>query len=156
MEIWKVVEGYENYQVSNLGRVKGTNGQIMKVQPHRMGYAHVNFYRKGRVKGFNVSRLVAAAFAPNWSPDLVVGHRDGDKQNNCIDNLLMLEHRENTLRSLRRLGKKRGAYLYRNKWVAQITVNQQKIQLGTFDTEGEAQLAYYEYYLKTHGVAPWN
>ena len=30
IEIWKNINGYENYQVSNLGRVKKIDGYILK------------------------------------------------------------------------------------------------------------------------------
>lgn len=44
MEIWKNIKGYEGlYYVSNLGRVKGLNGNIRKPVKSSSGYYNIIF-----------------------------------------------------------------------------------------------------------------
>ena len=104
-EIWKDIEGYEGlYQVSNLGNVKSLdreyiqwnnytytpkryNGKILKPHLQRQGYVMINLSKNSKKKLALVHRLVAQAFIPNPNDYLEVNHKDGNKQNNCVDNL---------------------------------------------------------------------
>lgn len=101
-EIWRPVIGYEGlYEVSNLGRVKsiprnGTPGGILtpnyKNQKH---YAHVALTKNAKPKTTSVHRIVAQAFIPNPDNKPQVNHIDGDKKNNCADNLEWATQSEN-------------------------------------------------------------
>lgn len=92
-EVWKQVSlkpFTSIYQVSNMGRVKGTNGKVLKQQSNKTtGYLTVMLYNKGYRKNVTVHRLVASAFIDNNNPDLLtmVNHRDENKHNNRVDNL---------------------------------------------------------------------
>lgn len=96
-EIWKDIKGYEgSYQVSNLGRVKSISrviktknnyrhitGRILKFNKNKWGYTLVYIISKN----YAVHRLVASAFIPNPNNLPQVNHIDGDKDNNCVNNL---------------------------------------------------------------------
>ena len=87
-EIWKPIDGFENYEVSNLGRVKSLKyGKILKPQNNGNGYLFVHLCRNGKSKQFCVHRLVATAFIPNPKGFKQVNHRDEVKTNNCVENL---------------------------------------------------------------------
>jgi len=92
-EVWKQVSlkpFTSIYQVSNMGRVKGTNGKVLKQQSNKTtGYLTVMLYNKGYRKNVTVHRLVASAFIDNNNPDLLtmVNHKDENKHNNRVDNL---------------------------------------------------------------------
>ena len=94
MEIWKDIEGYEGlYQISNFGRVRSLNyrgtGQTKVLSPGEggRGYLLVNLCKNGKTKKYQVHRLVAEAFIPNWFDDPQVNHIDEDKTNNRVENL---------------------------------------------------------------------
>ena len=90
MEIWKDLEDYPNYQVSNMGRVKSlkfSKEKIMKSSKNNNGYFVVSLCKEGKIKNYLVHRLVAQAFLPNPDSLPEVNHKDEIKTNNCVDNL---------------------------------------------------------------------
>lgn len=109
IEIWKTIDGYPNYMVSNLGRVRSLGrtktfvsktkegkeytltkkykGKIMKQSISVFGYNRVSLTKDVEQKTFSVHRLVASAFLPNPKNYPVVNHKDENKQNNCVENL---------------------------------------------------------------------
>lgn len=100
-EIWKTIEDYPNYQVSNMGRVKslernvvkGKGGlykieeKILKSIKKRDGYLMVNLSKEGKQKTCLIHRLVASTFLDNPNNLFEVNHIDEDKTNNRADNL---------------------------------------------------------------------
>lgn len=106
-EIWKDVVGFEGrYQVSNKGNVKSLrflshNGEkLMKLSNHHSGYLIVQL-GKHPAKTYLVHQLVAQAFIPPIEGKKIVNHIDGDKHNNCIDNLEWVTHKENAEHAIR-------------------------------------------------------
>ena len=101
MEVWKDVVGYEGvYMVSNLGRVRGMYGKILRPLARQHGYLSVFLYGKGnnarKYKQFSIHRLVAEAFIENPNGYAEVNHLDEDKTNNRADNLEWCGHKYNT------------------------------------------------------------
>lgn len=101
-EIWKDIKGFEGfYQVSNFGRVRSLDrwvehsynggwwqpGRIRKLAPTRGGYLFIPLSLNGIVFPKRVNRLVAEAFLDNYSEDMEIHHKDGNVQNNRVDNL---------------------------------------------------------------------
>lgn len=91
-EEWKDIKGYENeYQVSNLGRVKSLKSNIIMKQNLNKKYNRysIMLWKNGKSKRFWVARLVAKAFVFNPNPDIFtqVNHKDENKTNNNSDNL---------------------------------------------------------------------
>lgn len=102
MEIWKDVKGYEGlYQVSNLGRVKGTKSKkYLKTTKSNKNYLVVNLCKNAEYHSFNIHRLVAEAFIPNPQKLPCVNHKDYDPNNNCVDNLEWVTPKQNSQWSL--------------------------------------------------------
>lgn len=99
METWKDIEGYEGYyQVSNLGNIKNTKtNYIIKLSDiNSVGYYRVTLYNPVK-KRFFVHRLVAYHFCDGYNENLVVNHKDGNKQNNKAENLEWVTHSDNDL-----------------------------------------------------------
>ncbi|MBQ9488273.1 MAG: NUMOD4 motif-containing HNH endonuclease [Selenomonadaceae bacterium] len=100
-EIWRDVKDFEGiYQVSNLGRVKsfyGKEPRILKPGEHWNGYLGVVLFKNDHRKTYSVHRLIAEAFIPNPENKSMVNHKDGNKQNNCLENLEWATRSENVL-----------------------------------------------------------
>lgn len=89
-EIWKDIEGYPNYQVSNMGRVKSLKfgkEKILKSNNDGGGYFMVNLSKDRKQKTHRIHRLVASAFLPNPDNLPQVNHKDEDKSNNRVENI---------------------------------------------------------------------
>ena len=102
-EVWKDVEGYEGlYKISNKGRVKSLrwNGErILKATKNN--YMCLTLTIDGKQKHHNVHVLVERAFIPNPENKSCVNHIDGNKQNNCVENLEWATYSENILHAYR-------------------------------------------------------
>lgn len=100
-EIWKETD-VKGYFVSNLGRLKGRTGKIMKAHIATKGnpYLSVCIKLKGRnskSKTLKIHREVAKAFIPNPNNLRVVNHIDGNKLNNNVNNLEWCTDQENVI-----------------------------------------------------------
>lgn len=105
MEEWKDVVGYEElFSISNRGRLfsKRTN-RILKLNPVNGYMAHVTKIggRRGVNKCLKIHQLVAKAFKENPNSYTIVNHIDGNKFNNCEDNLEWVTVSENVQHAYR-------------------------------------------------------
>jgi len=151
-EEWRVIKGFEDYVVSNLGRVKSfkcNKERILKPGIDGRGYYIVGLRKHNKGKTRTVHQLVAIAFL-NHKPcelKIVVDHINNNKLNNRLDNLQLITHRENISKD-----RKGGSSKYigvswskpSNKWASYINNNKKRIHLGFFNDEEEAS----EYYQK--------
>jgi hypothetical protein len=101
VEEWRKLK-YEGYQVSSLGRVKGATGKLMNgtVNPVT-GYLQftvtANRSDNGKQKKIAVHKAVCEAFHGPRPEGMEAAHNDGDKNNNCADNLRWATPSENSL-----------------------------------------------------------
>ena len=89
-EFWRDIEGFEGYQISNLGRVrsfKRNKVRIMKPVADKRGYLRVFLRKNNSLKTLFIHRLVTQAFLPNPNNLPQVNHKDEDKTNNNVSNL---------------------------------------------------------------------
>ncbi len=114
-ELWRWVVGYEGlYMVSSFGNVKrvgkakgAKRDRVLKASSSSNGYLQVVLSKNCIQKVFRVHRLVASAFLERIDGKTFVNHKDGNKQNNNVDNLEWCTKSENALHSYRVLGHKK-------------------------------------------------
>ena len=92
-EYWKKIEGYD-YYVSTEGRVKNKEDYIMKQHINKDGYYVVSLYNKKHYP-FRVNRLVGLAFIPNPNNLPEVHHKNKNKKDNRMCNLMWVTTLEN-------------------------------------------------------------
>lgn len=99
VEIWKPVDGFENYSVSNFGRIKSDSrrakGKILRPKLDRYGYYHLGLSKEGKRKWFTIHRLVASAFWHDREGGDQINHIDGNKTNNRLGNLEWVTCKQN-------------------------------------------------------------
>ena len=86
IEIFRDIEGYPGYQISNYGRVKSfrmKNPRILKTKENNSGYVMVTLCKDKQYAKL-VHRLMCIAFLPNPDNLPCVNHKDEDKHNNFI------------------------------------------------------------------------
>ncbi len=99
-EIWKVVEDYPNYEVSNMGKVYNKKFKRFLSKGGNT-YKHITLCSDGFTYCVNIHRLVAKAFIPNPLNKPQVNHIDGNKSNNNVNNLEWCTPKENHQHAVR-------------------------------------------------------
>lgn len=102
-EIWLPIQEYPTYDCSNLGRIRNhKTGRIMRQHTNMRGYNQLALRKNNKQYIERVHRLVAATFHPTADMEkLEVNHIDGNKLNNCSDNLEWCTRSENIRHGMR-------------------------------------------------------
>ena len=96
-EIWKPIEGYSNYEVSSLGRIKNvTKSKLLNGSLDKNNYRVVSLFSENVQKTVKVHRVVALTFLPNILNKTQVNHINGIKDDNRLTNLEWATPLENT------------------------------------------------------------
>lgn len=89
MEEFRDLQGFDNYQISNLGRIyskkKRTCLKVKKLG--NSGYYQVRLSKDGKYVYKNLHRILAETFIPNPNNYRTVNHINGNKLDNRISNL---------------------------------------------------------------------
>lgn len=96
MEEWRKIEEFPNYSVSNIGRVRNDlTNTLLSGYLAKVGYYMISLLKHNKCIHRSIHRLVAMAFIPNPENKPTVNHIDGNKQNNCVENLEWATYSEN-------------------------------------------------------------
>ena len=138
-EIWEDIYGYKNlYKINNKGEIYSyISKKIVKSSKKSNGYLFIHLYNKGTNKCKYIHRLVAEAFIPNPNNYLEVNHKDGNKLNNCVDNLEWCTKKQNMQHASKNnlIPKRYGADNIFSKKVIQLDLKYQPIKI--WDSTGE-------------------
>lgn len=148
MEEWRIINGYELYEVSNLGNVRRT--KVLKPRLSGSGYYVVSLCINGKPKNKYIHQLVAKTFL-NKPDGFVVNHKDGVKTNNKLSNLEWITQSKNIshsydigLRESKSKSGYKGVKAVNNGFMARISRDNKTIYIGTYDTPEEAYKSYLE------------
>lgn len=105
-EVWKPVEGWPGYEISDLGRLRswkrgGSRSRepvprILAGGQDKDGYRRAVLHRPVRdTKSFRICSLVADAFLPPGGPGTVITHLNGNKTDDSATNLARRTQLEN-------------------------------------------------------------
>ena len=122
MELWKAVEEYWGYEVSNEGSVRSLDRWVEFKDGRRRRFAGTRLKAHRTARGYlqavgiglrhggpavnpYIHRLVATAFIANPGKRRTVNHKNGDRTDNRVENLEWATHSENQLHAYRELGR---------------------------------------------------
>ncbi|ATE84065.1 HNH endonuclease [Lactococcus phage LP0304] len=102
VETFVKIEAFENYEVSNLGKVRNIkSGRILKPELIHNGYLRHCLYENNKKKYLFLHKIIATAFIDNPDEKPCVNHIDENKLNNDLSNLEWCTVRENNVHGTR-------------------------------------------------------
>ena len=157
MEEFKKIDGYDNYEVSNLGNVRNIDtGKVLKPCINSCGYYIVNLYKDRNRKFFYTHRLIALYFIPNPENLPCIDHIDRDRTNNSISNLRWIS-KSNNNRNRTKMQNTSSKFIgvcfekARGKYRAAIRFDNNKKCIGYYEKEEDAGLAF-DNFVKQHNL----
>lgn len=96
--MWKtiIIDNQEtNYEISDIGEIRNKNTNKILKQQIQNGYCHCTLAINKKPKRCRVHRLVAQTFIDNPEQKEYVNHKDGNRQNNNVENLEWVTPSEN-------------------------------------------------------------
>ena len=98
--MWVKVSKCTNYSINERGEVRNDKTQQIKTPTLNKsnGYLYVDLYAHNKRIKAPIHRLVAEAFIPNPDSKPTIDHKDGNRQNNAINNLRWASYGEQNSR----------------------------------------------------------
>ena len=98
-ECWRTVSEYNNYQVSNIGRVRNVTTSNILTPINKKGYHCIGLYKNSGMQNYRTHALVAQEFIvkPTTYSKLMIDHIDRNKQNNQVNNLRWVSNSQNQM-----------------------------------------------------------
>jgi hypothetical protein len=142
-EEYKIITGFENYEVSNLGNVRNIKTKQILKGGISKGYNLVGLTVAGKKMSKLVHRLVACTFLDNLDNKPCIDHIDNNKLNNNLTNLRYATHTENnqnsSISSRNKSGTKGVCFeSCSNTWHAYIRIDKMRINLGFLKNKEDA------------------
>ena len=141
--------GYEKqYTIDREGNVFGKKRKkIRNPTINQDGYLHINLWKNGNNKTITIHRLIATHFIPNPDNLPLIDHKNGITTDNRIENLRWVNNSQNGMNSKKQKNNTTGytGVVFRknrNRFVAQIYLDNERLYIGSYKTALEASQAY--------------
>ena len=136
------IQDYPNYLIYENGEVWSKNrNKFMAQFLTKGGYKYVLLFNNGKQKHHTIHRLLAIHYIKNPDGKLYVDHKDRNRTNNNLSNLIWATSRENNGNTCNN-NEYIGVLKHRSRYRASIKVDGKAHHLGTHDTPQEASIAY--------------
>lgn len=158
METWNKIRGIENYEISNLNRVRSLDrmiivgehiklikGKIMRLSTLPKGYSIMSMRINGKTVNYYLHQLIALNVFDNYNPTIDhIDHIDGDVNNNSIENLRVVTNRLNHQNRKNKSTYGTGISVDKHKYVVRISNKDKYEYLGRYINLEDAQSVYSE------------
>ena len=94
--MWKKIKDFEDYEVSDKGEIRNSEGLILSQRLSRNGYLRVYLMSKGKYKTVEIHRVVAQAFLGDIYKKHV-HHKNGDTTDNNVKTLQVVSKKEHRI-----------------------------------------------------------
>ena len=105
-ERWHVIDGFENYAVTESGEIYSLNPyrykglrRLLKNNKNPKKYLNIHLSKDNKEYTFQIHRLVGTYFVDGYFDGAEIDHKDRNIRNNHYTNLEWVTHRENLHRS---------------------------------------------------------
>lgn len=145
-EIFKTISGFDNYMISNEGRVLNTKfNRFIKpcliIKECGRKYYLVRLNKKNERTSFGLHQLIAKAFIPNPENKKCIDHINNNGLDNRISNLRWSTNQENSMNKIAKHQYK-GVEARHGKFRARIGFDGKHIKSSPIATEQEAAYFY--------------
>ena len=139
MEIWKIIKDFENYELSNFGKIRNLKtGKILTNNISKRGYFVVKLVNGPIRKTKTIHRLLGIYFLNNGlDGNFIVDHIDNNPINNDLSNLQITTKRINSTKDRISATGENCIYFSRSKnklaYRVRIKIDGIRKGFGTFD-----------------------
>ena len=140
MELFRIIEGFENYEISKLGNVRNrTTNKVLKCNLDGNGYYIIRLWSNKKATSKCIHRLIGETFIPNPDNKAFIDHKDGNIINNAIENLRWATSSENQMNV--KISKRNSSGVKgvswdskAEKWRSRINIDGVSVHIGRYGT----------------------
>lgn len=99
------IPGFNNHSVNEFGVIMNTKtGNVIQPYKSKQGYLYVKPCENNKSRHLAVHRAVGMCFCKGYTKNLVIDHKDGNKENNYYKNLVWCTQKKNLDNGYKRRG----------------------------------------------------
>jgi hypothetical protein len=138
--IWKKIEGFDNYSISNTGLVRNDKTGKLRCINISNGYYNIMLFINSKRKKFRLHRLLYNTFICKIPDGLFINHKNEIKTDNRLENLEVCDNRYNISYSIKetKTNERNITLTKNNKYRIHIYLNGKQNTFGSFNNLEDA------------------